>query len=169
MIKYSGSGPAARASFALFVKEKGYTLRNQLELTATHYQEHFMAATFRRTEVNRRHRGHAAGISREIRDVRVPKMNLTPPNMLWLGSFAMVLEKTGLVCWVDGCSSANTASRRLLGYYPRRSWLSRPKMSSVSRQKYVHTTTYRSCLAMDRRSRSVEEVWSAGRGPTESN
>lgn len=86
-----GSGPAARL-FRIIREEKGYTYGISSSFTASHYQQHFMAATSVRTEVTEPALADTLQEFREIRDVRVPKDEFEAAKHALVGSFAMVLE-----------------------------------------------------------------------------
>jgi zinc protease len=86
-----GSGPAARL-FRIIREEKGYTYGISSSFSASHYQQHFMAATSVRTEVTEPALADTLQEFREIRDVRVPKDEFEAAKHALVGSFAMVLE-----------------------------------------------------------------------------
>jgi zinc protease len=91
-----GSGPAARL-FRIIREEKGYTYGISSGFTATHYQEHFLAATSVRTEVTEPALADTLQEFREIREVRVPKDEFEAAKHALIGSFAMVLESPAAV------------------------------------------------------------------------
>jgi zinc protease len=86
-----GSGPAARL-FRIIREEKGYTYGISSSFSASHYQQHFMAATSVRTEVTEPALADTLQEFHEIRDVRVPKDEFEAAKHALVGSFAMVLE-----------------------------------------------------------------------------
>ena len=91
-----GSGPAARL-FRIIREEKGYTYGISSSFTASHYLEHFTAATSVRTEVTEPALADTLQEFREIRDVRVPKDEFEAAKHALVGSFAMVLENPAAV------------------------------------------------------------------------
>ena len=86
-----GSGPAARL-FRIIREEKGYTYGISSSFSASHYQQHFLAATSVRTEVTEPALADTLQEFREIRDARVPKDEFEAARHALVGSFAMVLE-----------------------------------------------------------------------------
>jgi len=86
-----GSGPAARL-FRIIREEKGYTYGISSSFSASHTQQHFIAATSVRTEVTEPALADTLKEFREIREVTVPKEELEAAKHALVGSFAMILE-----------------------------------------------------------------------------
>jgi predicted Zn-dependent peptidase len=86
-----GSGPAARL-FRIIREEKGYTYGVSSSFSATRYNQHFSSSMSVRTEVTEPALADLLKEFHEVREVRVPQLELEGAKRTLVASFALGLE-----------------------------------------------------------------------------